>query len=166
MVRGLSDGVGPGTAALTVAAPAVLATLMVLGFSSLELMGRTPFAVGPFRNVAEAAGIGAASEVLRLLGAGEDPTRVQPVRSEIISSSVRHATALEAAVWSRRRELVELLDRRGAIVDSDTRRHLTCLAGDLDVGEIVDYLSPGRSPACVRGDALGVVLQRTRALDP
>jgi len=146
------------------AGPAVVATLMIVTFSSLELLGHTAFAVGPFRNVAEAAGMGAASEVLRLLGNGEDPTRVLPIRGEIISSSVRQATALEAAIWSRRRELVELLDRRGAIVDAPTRQHLACLAADLDALDIVEFLSPGRAPGCEHGRALDLVLERTRKL--
>ena len=152
--------------AIAMAAPVVVGTLMIVTFSSLELLGHTPFAVGPFRNIAEAAGMGAASEVLRLLGNGEDPNRVLPIRGEIISSSVRQATALEAAIWSRRRELVELLDRRGAIVDAPTRQHLACLAGDLEALDIVEFLSPGRSQICVHGRALDVVLERTRTLEP
>src|SRR5512138_1841448 len=111
MVPGMSATARSTQAVLMAAVPAVLATLVILTFSALELLGRTPFSIGPFRNVAEAAGMGAASEVLRLLGTGEDPNRVLPIRREIISSSVTRATALEAAIWSRRRELVELLDR-------------------------------------------------------
>src|SRR5262249_34750945 len=102
--------------ALAVAGPAVLTTFMVLVFSVAEILGHTPFAVGPVRNVAEAAGLGVPSEVLRLIGSGEDPNQVLDVRSEIISASVTRVSALEASVWSRRKELVELLDRRGAIV--------------------------------------------------
>ena len=154
------------TSAVAMAGPALVATLMIVAFSGLELCGHTPFAVGPFRNVAEAAGMGAASEVLRLLGNGEDPNRVLPIRGEIISSSVRQASALEAAIWSRRRELVELLDRRGAIVDAPTRQHLACLAADLDARDIVDFLSAGRSPSCEHGRALDAVLERTRKLAP
>jgi hypothetical protein len=151
--------------AIALAGPAVVATLMIVTFSSLELLGHTPSAVGPFRNIAEAAGMGAASEVLRLLGNGEDPNRLLPIRGEIISSSVRQATALEAAIWSRRRELLELLDRRGAIVDAPTRQHLACLAGDLDARDIVEFLSPGRALACEHGRALDLVLERTRRLE-
>jgi hypothetical protein len=154
------------SAALAMAGPAVLATLAIVTFSGLEILGRTPFAIGPFHNIAEAAGMGAASDVLRLLGNGEDPNRVLPVRGEIISSSVKRATALEAAIWSRRRELLELLDRRGAIVDAQTRQRLACLASDLDARDIADYLSPGRVPGCTRGDELDVVLERTRRLEP
>jgi hypothetical protein len=153
-------------AALAIAGPAVLTTIMIVAFSGLELLGRTPFAVGPFRNVAEAAGMGAASDVLRMLGNGEDPNRVMPVRGEIISSSVKQATALEAAIWSRRLELLELLDRRGAIVDASIRQHLACLAADLDARDIVEFLSPGRAPGCEHGRALDLVLERTRKLEP
>jgi hypothetical protein len=151
--------------AIAMAGPAVVATLMIVTFSGLELLGHTPFAVGPFRNIAEAAGMGAASEVLRLLGNGEDPNRVLPIRGAIISSSVRQATALEAAIWSRRRELLELLDRRGAIVDAPTRQHLACLAADLDARDIVEFLSSGRAPACEHGRTLDLVLERTRKLE-
>ncbi|HEY7185519.1 MAG TPA: hypothetical protein VH436_03170 [Vicinamibacterales bacterium] len=153
-------------AAIALVVPAVLTTLALAAFSGLELLGRTPFAIGRFHNVAEAAGMGAASEVLRLLGNGEDPNRVLPLRGEIISSSVQRATALEAAVWSRRRELVEVLDRRAAIADEQTRQHLVCLARDLDARDIADYLAPGRVPECVQHRELDLVLARTKALEP
>ena len=162
----MNAGARSTAAALAMAGPVVLATLMIVAFSGLELLGRTPFAVGPFRNVAEAAGLGAASDVLRMLGNGEDPNRVMPVRGEIISSSVKQATALEAAIWSRRLELLELLDRRGAIVDMQSRRHLACLASDLSALDIAEYLSRHTSPDCVRGHELDLVLQRTRLLEP
>jgi hypothetical protein len=162
----MNAGARSTAAALAIAGPAMLATVMIVLFSGLELLGRTPFAVGPFRNVAEAAGMGAASDVLRMLGNGDDPNRVMPVRGEIISSSVKQATALEAAIWSRRRELIELLDRRGAIVDASIRQHLACLAADLDARDIVEFLSPGRAPGCERGRALDLVLERTRKLEP
>jgi hypothetical protein len=162
----MNAGARSTAASLAMAGPAVLATIMIVAFSGFELLGRTPFAVGPFRNVAEAAGMGAASDVLRMLGNGEDPNRVMPVRGEIISSSVKQATALEAAIWSRRLELLELLDRRGAIVDMQTRRHLACLASDLSATDIAEYLSRHASPDCVRGHELDVVLDRTRRLEP
>lgn len=162
----MNAGARSTAAAVAIAGPALIATILIVAFSGLELLGRTPFAVGPFRNVAEAAGMGAASDVLRMLGNGEDPNRVMPVRGEIISSSVKQATALEAAIWSRRRELLELLDRRGAIVDMQTRRHLACLASDLNAVDIAEYLSPHASADCVRGHELEAVLDRTRRLEP
>ena len=152
--------------ALAVAGPVVLATLAVIAFSGSEILGRTPSSIGPVRNIAEAAAAGQASEVLRRLGFGEDPNRVGPVRRDIISSTITRTTALEAAIWSRRRQMVELLDRAGAIVDEQTRQHLVCLASDLGVREIIEYLSPGRAPDCVHGRALDIVFKRSRELDP
>ena len=102
------------------AAPAVLSTLAVLGFAACEMSGATPLSLGPPRNVAEAAGAGQVSEVLRFLRDGEDPSRFWPVRPEIISSTVTRPTGLEAALWGGR-QLIELLDRRGLIQNADTR---------------------------------------------
>ena len=152
----------PKILALAVAGPVVLATLAVITFSAQELRGEAPFSYGPVRNIAEAAAMGHASEVLRLLGAGEDPNQVWPVRRDIISSTITKVTALEAALWSRHVQLVELLDRQGAIVNDESRRYLTCLANDLPVEEIVKYLSPKGPPDCVQGQAIAVVLERSR----
>jgi hypothetical protein len=150
--------------AFAVAAPVVLTTLGILVFSALELRGRTPLSYGPMRNIAEAAALGHASEVLRLLAAGQDPNRVWTVRRDMISSTITEVTALEAAVWSRREQMIELLDREGAIVGQDARRHLACLAADLPnpVEEIVEYLSPEHTEGnCVPGEALARVVERS-----
>jgi hypothetical protein len=146
---------------LTAAAPAVLATLAVLAFAGRELSGTTPLSDGPPLNVAEAAGSGQVSEVLRFLRAGEDPSRFWPVRPDIISSTVTRPTGLEAAVWTGS-GLMELLDRRGYIRDDDTRQHLVCLAQDVGKQEVVAYLSPGRAPTCEPGVALARVQDRSR----
>src|SRR5688572_1707411 len=158
----MTESRGQTIIAVAVAAPVVLATCAVLVFSGLELRGRTPLSDGPVRNIAEAAGLGHASEVLRLLAAGENPNQTHLVRQGIISSTITKVTALEAAIWSRRVQLVELMDRRGAIVDGESRRQLACLAHDLPnpVDEIVDYLSPQGPPDCVPGQALSRVEAR------
>jgi len=103
----------------------------------------------------------AASEVLRLFEAGQDPNFVWPVRPEVISSTIRHVTGLEAAIWSQHWEMVDMLDRRGAIRDAATRQHLICLASDLRDPDILKYLSPGGAPDCVQGEALARVRERT-----
>jgi len=148
--------------AVGVAAPIVLATIAVLAFSGLEIAGHTPSAIGPPRNIAEAVGMGSPSEVLRLLDFGEDPNRVLPVRREIISSAITRVTALEAAVWSHHREMMELLDHRRAIVDADTRRHLICLTKDVGDADILAYLSGGREVECEHGRALALVEERSK----
>ena len=142
------------------AAPAVLATLAVLGFAAREVSGTTPLSYGPPRNVAEAAGAGQVSEVLRFLRDGEDPSRFWPVRPEIISSTVTRPTGLEAALWGGR-QLIELLDRRGFIRSADTRQHLACLAKDIGYEDLVSYLSPGGAPPCEYGAAFASLKARS-----
>ena len=134
---------------IAVALPAAAATVAVAAFAVFEAAGNQSITMAPV-NIAEAAGLANASEVLRLLRSGSDPARVMPARPEIISSAVPHITALEAAVWSRHVELVHMLDDEGVIV-GDERRRLACLAADLQVGDIVEYLSPEAPPDCVAG---------------
>jgi len=143
------------------AAPAVLATLAVLAFAARELSGSTPFSLGPVRNVAEAAGSGQVSQVLRFLRDGEDPSRFWPVRAEIISSTVTRPTGLEAALWGGR-SLVELLDRRGFIRDAGTRHHLACLARDIGNEEVAAYLSGDVTLTCEAGAAFATLTDRSR----
>src|SRR5215212_7251973 len=149
--------------AVAVAGPVVLTTLAVIAFSGQELRGESPFSYGPMRNIAEAAAMGHASEVLRLLAAGQDPNRVWPVRRDIISSTITEVTALEAAVWSRRVQLVELLDRQG-VIDDQSRHHLACLANDLEnpVEDIIRYLAAEGPLNCPHGQAIAAVLERSR----
>lgn len=146
-------------AALTMplAAAAIMLVLVVSG----ERLGATPFSGMVPANSAEAAGMGSAVHVVRFLRMGEDPNRVYPVRPEIISSAVLKATTLEAAMWSRQIELVQLLDREGAIVGDQRRRELACLAADLRVDDVVVYLSPDGVAHCDAGKAFERVLART-----
>ena len=155
----MTDSTSTRMLAIGVAAPVVLATIAVLAFTGFEVAGHTPSAIGPPRNIAEAAGMSEPSEVLRLLDFGEDPNRVMPVRGEIISSTITRVTAVEAAIWSHHREMVELLDRRGAIVD---RPHLICLTKDIGDDDILAYLTGGRDPDCQHGVAIGIVLERSK----
>jgi hypothetical protein len=94
--------------------------------------------------------------------AGEDPAAVRTLRAESISSSVLRASALEAAVWSREVELVELLDRLGAFQGNE-RERIGCLARDLQADDIAKYL--GATDACTPNATLEAILERTRALD-
>ena len=127
--------------------PAIAATCAVLGFVIAEGAGLEPLTYGAPRNIAEAAGLGSAADVWRLADAGDEATRVYPVRREIISSAVPYATALEAAVWSRRVQLVQLLNDRGMLPPAE-RDRLTCLARELHSSDIEDYLAGGRQVAC------------------
>jgi hypothetical protein len=146
----------------------VLALLGPLGVAMIgiawvavgERAGAAPFGGLVPRNSAEAAALGSASEFLRFLRRGEDPRRVYDVRTEVISSAIARATTLEAAMWSRQLEMIQLLDRLGDIPIGPERRALVCLAADLQVEDIVEYLAPGGISDCEVGAAIGRVVAR------
>jgi hypothetical protein len=143
---------------LVLALPPMAAAIALAVFAALESAGSRPFTMAP-QNVAEAAGLANASEVLRLLRSGADVTRVMPSRPEFISSAIPLISALEAAVWSRHVELVHMLDDEG-VISADERHRLACLAADLEIGDIVDYLSPGSPPDCVAGQVAQEIRDR------
>lgn len=142
------------------AAPVVAATWLLAVVAVAEMGGRSLLSMGPPRNVAEAAGMANAGELLRRIGLGEDPRTIQDVRREIISSAFTRVSALEAAVGTRRVELVKLLDQRGFITGA-MRGHLACLASDIHVRDIVEALAPGGA-SCTDGATLEAVAGRTR----
>jgi hypothetical protein len=125
----------------------VAAGALLVCFIVSELAGYTPFLYTTPRNMAEAAGLGMAADVLRFLRAGDDPSAIQVVRPEIISSNVTHVTTLEAAMWGRELSLVRLLDREGAI-QGDARRHLACVAEAIRAADIAAYLAPPGGDSC------------------
>ena len=126
-----------------------------------ERAGAAPFGGLVPRNSAEAAALGSASELLRFLRRGEDPGRVYDVRAEVISSAIARATTLEAAMWSRQLEMIQLLDRLGDLPSGPERRALACLAADLQVEDVVEYLAPEGISDCEVGAAIGRVVART-----
>jgi len=142
--------------------PLCAATAGIVLVAVGERVGSAPFAGLASQNSAEAAGLARAGDMLRFLRNGEDPRHVYTVRPEIISSAVRRATTLEAAMWSRQLELVQLLDRQGTF-DQGERAALACLAVDLRIDDIVEYLAPGGIAHCEPGKALERVAARSRS---
>ena len=151
--------------AVVLAVPIVCGTLAVAVVAAVEAAGGSAFGdVGP-ANSAEAAALGDAAMVTRSIRFGDDPTRVHALRPAFISPQVLRATTPEAALWSRQLEMIKLLDREGAIVGAASRRDLACLAIDLGLPHIADYLvSP--APACVPGDAMRRMVERTTPPEP
>ena len=141
--------------------PPALATAGIVWFSLTEISGHTPFSNGAVANIAEAAGLGSGAEVMRLLRERHNPHAILPLSPDVISSSVTRASAVEAAVWSRRFQLVELLDREGVLTDPVERHNLLCLARDVRVDEIVAYLARTDNAPCEEGRALAAVLARS-----
>lgn len=166
MRRREDDDPQPGrvTAGLfvAVAAPVLCAFALLGAFAAAESSGWTPLSYPPPRNIAEAAGMGIAPEVLRFLRGGSDPNLAFDVRPEIISPAFTRVTANEAAVFSRRVQLVRMLDREGAIPDSATRRHLECLAADIAADDIRRYLAAGDVSSCEPEAAGRAVMARSR----
>jgi hypothetical protein len=141
--------------------PPILAIGCVAVISMAERSGTTLFIAEPPANLAEAAATGRADDVVRRLDEGEDRWRVYDLRPDVISSAVLRATPTEAAMWSRQLLMVQLLDRAGAIRDAEERRGLACLAADLDLEDIVEYLMPSDAAGCVPQAARDAVLART-----
>lgn len=148
-------------ATLALLCPMSIAVAIVLAFAAAEMAGHTPLSYEPPRNLAEAAGLGIASEALRYLREGSDPNQVVSVRPDIISFEITRVTALEAAIWSRRVQLVRMLDREGALADAAVRRHVACLAVHLAVEEIVAYLAPAGLSDCDPDATIRVITARS-----
>ena len=142
-------------------APCLGGTLLLAAIVVGELSGATPFSEGGPRNGAEAAALGDAAALVRFVRSGENPRQAHPVRPHIISGAVQRASTLEAAAWSRRIELIWLLDREGVIADAEARRELACLATDLELSEMAAYLVAD-GLTCHEGEARQRVLDRTK----
>jgi hypothetical protein len=151
----------PVAIALALLAPVSAATFVLLMIAAGECVGATPFAGLVPRNSAEAAGLGRAAELLRFLKEGQDPHAVYAVRGEILSSAILRATTVEAAMWSRQVEMIKLLEREGAIDGVEQRQALACLAADLEIDDVVEYLAPDGAHGCEPGQALARVTART-----
>jgi hypothetical protein len=138
------------------AGPVCASLALLVWFIGSEAAGRTPFAYPMPHNIAEAAGMARAAEVLRFLRAGADPGAVEDVRPEIVSRSITRVSAVEAAIWGREVALVRMLDREGALAGGGRRQYLACLATSLQATDIVAYLAPHGVEGC---DPAGVVRQ-------
>ena len=149
--------------AIVLVTPPALAILCAAAIALAERAGTTLFAAVPPANLAEAAAMGRADDVVRRLALGDDRHRVYDLRTEVISSAVRRATPVEAAMWSRQLLMVQLLDGAGAIADLSQRQESACLAADLELQDIVEDLSPSGPPGCTPQRAHDRVLTRTTA---
>lgn len=142
------------------ALPPLLAFLVLAAVAVAERAGGALFAVAPPANIAEASALGRADLVYRYLRDGSDPLRIYPVAAHVISTAVRRVSAIEAAVWSRQVQMIQLLESAGALRDAPTRRHVACLASDLEAEAIVDYLRPAGEQPCRAEQALGTIMDR------
>jgi hypothetical protein len=86
-----------------------------------------------------------------MLRRGSNPAAIVDIAPDVISPAIRRVSALEAAIWSRRVQLVRLFEREQVIRDDATRGHLACLAADLRVVEIVEHFPRRLSSRCEPG---------------
>jgi hypothetical protein len=123
---------------MTAVAPLLVTFLasswVVLGW----VAGGSPFWPDPMLTLSEAAGVGNAGEVVRLITVEhQDPNRAWPVREGILGLP-QTVTPLEAAVAIRRIELVRVLLRHGAVVPETgpARAALICRAMSANAPDI------------------------------
>ena len=144
MVAGGAAPPPRGTSAATVvaAAPLLAACAASLWIAVGWAVGASPFWSDPSLTVSEAAGLGNAGEVVRLIVVeGQDPNRAWPVREGIIDVA-RTMTPLEATVAIRRQELIPVLLTYGASAPDagPARTALICGAAAIAERTIVDRL--------------------------
>ena len=141
-------------APLVAVAPLLLGFIASLAVAGGVVVGWRPFWPEPRLNVAEAAGLNNAGEVVRLIvDEHQDPNRRWPMRAGIIddgvlvrSGIVDHdsvmMTPLEAAIAIRREPLIPVLLRHGAVIPEHgpERAALICRAMAVGADRIVEML--------------------------
>jgi hypothetical protein len=128
-------------------APVIVATIPALGLALFSIAATIEpiwgAGVWPPDDVtlAEAAATRNLGEAARLIGLGHDPNRRERVRAGMLADGVElRLTPLEAAVWARRRDVVQLLFDSGALADGERLDVLRCLAAMHQDGEMRDFL--------------------------
>jgi hypothetical protein len=121
---------------LALAVPALTSVALVALFVVAEAAGTRPLASPPDANVAEAVAWGDAGQALAFIMAGQDPNQRWTIRQDLLDSRGElHVTAIQAAVLSRRSELVGLMLRYGARAENP--RALACLAQAVGIGQLL-----------------------------
>ncbi len=129
---------------LVAAAPGLAATLVTAAIALLgPVGGGLSFWQGGSLTLSEAAALHDHGELVRLIENGNDPNATYPLRPDVLAD--RSLTPIEAAVRSRRAEVVDLLMMHGATIDPDLWRRLHCFALEAsaeDVAQTLDHYRP------------------------
>ena len=107
------------------------------------LAGAQPFWPQPTLNVAEAAAVNNAGEVVRLITKeGQDPNKAWPVRAGLLGRNALMMTPLDATIVIRREPLVPVLLRHGVIIPESgpERTALICRAVFYEADRILEML--------------------------
>lgn len=85
-------------------------------------------------------------EVMRLIGLGADPNQAGTMRADFAHNEAQVLTPLEAAVGTRRTDMVELLLEHGAHMDAAMQTRLTCFARRVEADDVRALLEERRPP--------------------
>lgn len=132
---------------IAVALPPLALAALTVAMLLAAVAGRHPMWHVPEFNLSEAAGSRDAASVVWLILRGEDPNAPRAVRAGIIDTrQYPSMTPIEAALESRRVEIVHLLLQRGAVVDEARRAAYTCKAKSRGDDDIVKYFESRGGP--------------------
>ncbi|MCX6553059.1 MAG: hypothetical protein NTY02_19000 [Acidobacteria bacterium] len=93
--------------------------------------------------MSEAASLHDAARVSRLIRERHNPNVRWPVRPGIVDDRGLDLLPIDAAVGSRRLEIVRLLMAQGVRLDDDARHRLICIAKLNGSGDIVAFFQAG-----------------------
>jgi hypothetical protein len=123
-----------------------VAPAVVLGGAIAVMLAAAPIAGHPMwqprsLNLTEAAAARDVATIALLLERGEDPNARRPVRQPLLDGMARELTPLEAGVAAGRLEVVDLLLARGAELDDERRRALSCDALRRGYRDVAEFLA-------------------------
>lgn len=122
---------------------------VVVAFSS-TLLGVPAFGPREPLTLAEAAGLRDRAAILRLVRRGVDPNAPAHVRRDVLRSPEYTMTPLEAAIASRRADIMLFLTQLGAVIDEKNYSVFWCfaqVAGDDEVIAFLEARRPGADPS-------------------
>lgn len=131
----------PIVAGLLVCGPVMAATLLMAG-----LVAAGQFGVGPLRrpallSLAEAAAGGDALTAVRRIREGNDPNRSYPVAFPLAARGITALLPLEAGALTGDRDMVELLQREGAVLPPEDAHRVACVLasrGNTDIPRMLE----------------------------
>lgn len=135
---------------VALALPAFAVAAASAALLALALAGRHPLWREEPLNLSEAAAFRDAARVVRLLREGEDVTVRRRVRGGALAAREVLATPLEAAIVSRRPEVLGVLLEEVAL-DTGTWHDAVCLAQAVGDAEIEALLNQHRPAAAAAG---------------
>jgi len=130
---------------VAVAGPAVVLAVVEASMLVAAIFTDHPLWRSEALNLAEAAALRDAAEIVRLIDLGHDPNARRTVRAGFLDGDAHEVTPLAAATYSDRPELVDLLMSKGTKLDAASWARLRCFAqeqGRDDAASALDAWRP------------------------